>query len=690
MTPRQIVALIRLLLVMVAIGTPLIFWRGSSDPFDLVKATWIGVLGSALLLSLLALLAVGVRPSLPRSVLGAWIFFAVALLIATASSMAPLQSTLGQNFRHTGLITLAVSLMVALAIPIAFNGSEQLIFSRMLFVPASGVLLYGLLQEIGSDPFLWSSSAFGKFVFGTMGNPNTAAGFVAVVSPVAAWTMLRAGNSTAVRVSAGAVFGLSIGMLGAFQSFQGYVALSFAAVYIAIWAWNNGRAAGQWFVGVGTASALFFALTQEGTQTLWVLVLILTAVFAAVGWRAAAISQFRLPTVFTKFRKLLIFFGIVSTGTLGLFAGPQAIALFRRELAQSMIERGDFYRTAWTVFRQYPIFGSGLETFGHVYTLYRPASHAIVLEASRSTSVHSVQLGMFANGGLFLGLSYLAVVATVILVGVKALRRDVHAGSGLLLAVVIAYISYQVQSSVSVEHVALHLLHFTLAGMVLTLSQSSDLNGLSVMRAKSTSRRGRGPSLPNALVVTGLLVWVAMSFFVIARPLRASVASLAAVEAAGVTGDTDTALNKLNRAIELAPWEGRWWSQRAQVKQFTGDLQGAADDASVAASRLRYGADSTAMLARIVFEDGRLRIAQEDFAVADLRLQRTLEIVRRGAANDPFAPVLQRDSAELLAEVAESYRVIGDGEQARFLAQEALTYDPTNSRADRLLNQLNP
>jgi O-antigen ligase len=687
MTSRQITSLLRFLVIIVVAGTPLIFWRASGDAFDVVKATWLGCGALAIGVGLLMLFSVGHRRIAPRMGLIATGVFTLGLLITSATSMAPIQSLIGQNLRYTGLVTLFGAILVMLAISSAFNEKQLFTLAWTLVIAACGVALYGFLQEIERDPFAWSSGAFGKFVFGTMGNPNTGSGYVAVLAPVTAWLMLSRHHSGRMRALGGVAFGLSLGMLAAFQALQGYVAFGFGAVYIGFWAWQGGRSFGQWLIVLGTALALMVALSQEGTSTIWILVIGYGAVFALIGWHVPAISEFRLPRMFGRSKTPLLGTGVVAGALIGIFAGPKGFDLLRRELAASMAERGDFYRAAWAVFRDHPIFGSGLETFGLVFPFYRPASHAILLESSRSTSVHSVQLGMFANGGLVLGLSYLALVASVIFLGVRALRKDVHTGSGLLMAVMIAYIGYQVQSSVSVEHVALHLLHFTLAGMIFAFALSTVAAPSRSQQKDHRNRTGRrrNPKVPLVVVVAGTVAWLFASFFVIARPLRASVAALSAVAATELLGDVDTGLRESDRAVNLAPWEGVWWFQRAKLKDFTGDSAGAADDASRAASELGYVLGSTGALARLVLADGRILVDLNDPVGAEPRLQRALEIVRIGAAKDPNAPRVQAETAEVIMEVAEVYFAIGDRESALGLAGEALTYDSSNEAARLLL-----
>jgi hypothetical protein len=121
-------------------------------------------------------------------------------------------------------------LLVMVSISATFDQKKLIGLGQILVVTAAGVAFCGFLQQSGTDPFQGTSESFGKFVFGTMGNPNTGTAFVSVVSPLTAWAMLRRQHPLWIRVVSGAVFGLAMGMMPAFMSFQGYVAFGFAVV----------------------------------------------------------------------------------------------------------------------------------------------------------------------------------------------------------------------------------------------------------------------------------------------------------------------------------------------------------------------------------------------------------------------------------------------------------------------------
>jgi O-antigen ligase len=690
MTATQIRSSLRWLVIATVMIVPLVFWRSVADAFDLVKGTILALFGLAILLTLGMLAALERRHIAAKPTLIIAGVFSAAAIISTVTSMDPLQSVIGQYQRYTGLVTLLASVLVLISISASFDQKRLIGLGQVLVITASGVALYGFLQQAGADPFQWTSESFGKFVFGTMGNPNTGTAFVSVVSPITAWAMLRKAHPSAVRIVAGGLFGVAMGIMPAFQSFQGYVAFGFAVVYLAVNAWWNGRTLGQWLMVVFTAAALVIAILQEGLSWLAGLIVIYAAVFAALAAFADQIAAIRLPESLVKFRSAMLgALGAVVLLGAALF-GRRLYDFVEREFAGSLVERGDFYRAGWAIFKDYPIFGSGLETYGHLFTNYRPIGHAVNLEGSRTSSVHSMHLGMFSNGGLILGLAYLALIAVVIWAVVRGLRRDRQMGSGLLLAAGCAYLGFQFQSSVSVEHVGLHLLHFTLAGLILAMVFPV-LETTTVVNRGGKRKYGkntRATVMPAPVLIGSLLVWLLISGFVTLRPIRGATASFEGVRAATQLNDVPAGIAHLDRGLKAAPWEGLWWVQRAEMRAFNEDLAGAAADAAEAARKLRYKPGSAVSLARIVTRHAEALINAGERADGLTVLEESLDIARRGAVNDPFAPQVQTNTANFFSGVAGVYAQLGEEQRARDLIAEALTYDASNAAAAELLNSL--
>jgi O-antigen ligase len=673
MTAVQIRSLLRTLVYITVVAVPLFFWRSVADAFDLIKGTTLGFISLFTLGALILLALVDRKQMASKPIWIATGIFTGAAIIATVTSMDPVQSIVGQYQRYTGLVTLIGGVLVVLAIAAAFSERQIITLGQVMVATAGAVVFYTFLQESENDPFLWTSESFGKFVFGTLGNPNTGAGFTAVSLPLAAWSMLRNQHSSYVRALSGLVFGGILGAQAAYNSFQGPVAATATIIYLVAWAWWNGRTLGTWLIAGFGALAIPVITTRVGlTWTTWLLIGTAVA-FALVGWYSPSIVRVKLPETLYRIRWVLAGMSGLVILAGAMLLGPRVVRLLQSEVSDGMVERGDFWRTGVAIWQENPIFGSGIETFGHLFTAYRPENHAVNLESSRTSSVHSVHLGMFSNGGLILGVAYLAFIGIVLWALWRGLRADRHKASGLLLAAGAAFIAAQLQSSVSVEHVALNTLHFTLAGIVLALGAPIPPRVLAEGETPVKRRKARRlPTVPTGLVASIMVMALLLNVFVVLRPVRAAMASFTGVRAATQLQDIAGGIKDLSDAVSRAPWEGLYWVQRAEMKAFAGDTAGAAADASEAASRLRYKPGSTGALANIIMNHADQLVANGDAAGATSEYLRAIEVAERGAENDPLAIGVQNASAGVYVRAARALFNIGETETATDSIEDAL------------------
>lgn len=639
----------------IAAIVPIVFWRSVTDSFDLTKGTVLNIFGTFLL----GAFVLGIVLAGPKAVAKpVWIAvgaFAAGTLVSTVTSMSPIVSIVGQSQRYTGLATIFSGLLVTLAVVAFFNTRQLVLLVQVMVGTAIIVALYTLIQESGNDPFEWFSESFGKFVFSTLGNPNTGAAYTAVTLPVVAWAMLRKDHHVAIRITAGAVFGAALGSLAVFQSFQGPVAAVVTIVYLVAWAWLNGRTTGSWLIAGFMSLAIPVMSTRTGGTTQ---ILLLAVVFGALAYGVPYIQKLTLPEgIYAKRKPMAAAAGVVIIAALAV-VGPSAAGFIKDEVEGGMNERGDFYRAALDVFQDNPVVGSGLESFGFVYAEYRPASHAVTLEGSRTSSVHSVPLGMFSNGGIILGLTYLGFVIFTGYSLVRALRKDINAGSGALLGAGTAWLAYQVQSIVSVEHVALFTLHFTLAGIVLAFAWPNGWEAATTVVKRGRNRKPAYKTMP-AVAVGGVgLVAVVAVAMVITRPMQAARASYLGLGAAYSSQDGNTALEELTNATDKAPWEALYHIQRAEILQGFQRLEDAAAEAKIAAEKSFYNPGITPQLAQLIASSGDTETA--------------LFLVREASRRDPFAPGVQAAAAKLMVQVGAITKSTGDAAAAQALYDEAL------------------
>lgn len=550
-------------LAAVALWSPLI------DPFMLPKITVV-VVGAVVLLALAAGRAVWQgRVTLPSGA-PVWLaaVLAAALVAATVTAENVPLAVIGQHRRYAGLLSYLAYLAIFLvSVRLYADGKvRRLVIATLLAL--AGVTGYGMLQILGLDPYAWQTSL--EPVFSTMGNTNFAAGYIAMACPVVAAVALLPGWPSAVRHAAGALLSLSVGYLWVTRASQGPVALAagLGVVALAWWSLQQQQQSGS---------------TRSGRPT-----------------RPQLIGGSALAAV------VLV--------ALGIRLAPDVV--------ESSSERVQFWQAALGIFADHPLLGTGLDSFGDHFRHYRPAAHAVLLEFAGSDSTHNLPLGMLANGGILLALTYLAFVGYtgwVLVRGLRSLpaeRLTALAGFGGMWA------AYQVQSLVSVDLPPLTFLHFLSAGVIIALSRPPHLV-TAALPGVGASTGWRAVALVGVLTAGLLAAWAGT------LPLRADLAA-----GQGSHAHDGEAVPDLQRAVELAPWEPEYHLRLAQAYEEAGQ-QSSGAEAWIKAAQLRRGSSGLALTAAEVSRE------QGDVAAADSWVA---EALRR----DPRNPAVLERAADLM------------------------------------------
>lgn len=658
MTGQQLTATMRGLVIALLVLMPIIFWRGILEAFDLTKATVLWTLGPILLGAVvLHLLLTGIR-TVPKEVMVVAATISLGATVATITSISPIMSLIGQYGRYTGLVGLLLCVVAFIATSLSFESRDVLRLAQILTVAMVPVGVYAAVQVTGNDPFAWGSGAFSVFTMSTLGNPNFGAAFVAMVLPLITLTMTRADAHLVVRVLGGAVFGLAVACLSVFASFQGPVAVLSTVLFLIMLAWWHGWTLGGWTVVVLLSTQILIVPAFDPSGWMMLTSAVLGAALMAVFDRLASVHA---PASVQRHRIPIIGAAGLSFAVVVAVGAGRAVRYVQEGWRSGFLERGDFYRAAWTIFKENPITGSGLETYGIRFPEVRPASHAIAREASLSSSAHSVPLGMFANGGVILGVAYLLVVGVVAWVLVRCLRSTPRGERHIIGAVGSAWLAYQIQSLVSVENVTIFVFHFVLAGLIMALANE---RGLLHVAAKPLQR---GPKLrprtsPIPLVIGVGLVSFLVSAVLMTRPIRAAYSAQTATLAVVQRGDGDAGLRGFTSAIDLAPWEPQYRIRLAELYQGAGLLDAAIAQAQEAAERANGSPVLMATLAELVAKAGNDALS--------------LEYMDEATAHDPFAPNLHERAATRYVEAGANAAASGDKDLARSRFERALELVP--------------
>lgn len=601
---------------------PSLFWRGLADSFDLTKGSLVWFTG-------LLLLALGIiDPKIEyfrhtnRLQAGIWIGFVASLLIVFFASPEWQVSLFGQYQRYTGVATLLSCLILAVFIASADRRHVEWLFPTAICVGLAICVSYTWFQKWGIDPFEWQANSFGRLVFGTLGNPNTSSAYVAgsalLLLPIVfdrnQKVLSRAFASFGLMASA-----LTVPVFNSFQSILGLI------------------------VGL-IAFGLFEGLRQGWVLAMTRLLVVAVALAAslkewpagvALGFLVAGITIMVLTpileqSILTVVTKLRFLFVSMLVGAIALTALVQGSWILNG-VKDGMYERSAFYRSGLRAFTENPILGSGLESFGRIFSRNRPVWHAEVLEGSLTSSIHSVPLGMLVSGGVLLASTFVLWIG---LISVQAFR-NARAGSSCDSAFAASWTAINLMFLVSVEHVALYLLFFSISGLILGRSVALDEGGSIVSRARR-ARRIRKSRIRGSQIVLGLSCFLLL--IPLSIPFRADRHALTGLEILSSGRNTRVAYTELVEASRLASWEGTYFSQRAQVASFI-DPALSAQDSILAAEKNSYASSYAVFWALNAANGG--------------RIEEAVEILERALVRDPYAPRFRANALELVSQLGD-------------------------------------
>jgi hypothetical protein len=348
----------------------------------------------------------------------AWLPFAVVLgyLISAVVNGQGLASLyLGGYQRNFGVAT-----WLALAIVFLIGAQGEVKVRGYLDWVLPGVLVaglgYGLVQFLDKDPLPWTNPY--SAVSLTLGNPNFA----------------------------GAFFGILI--IIAFSCIfvdKGVIQKSFGALLF--------------------ATTVFISLKTNSLQSPLLIVagIVVFTLLVNLGSK----SGLRRVAKISSGGVL----GAAVVGVVVLFAGSGSLLATAREklfFQGSVAQRLDYWRTGFEIWKDNPIFGVGTDQFQRYAALYRTPEQVkrdgVFVIPDKS---HNVLIDHFANGGLVVGLIWVAFVISVFYMLVKALRinESVQVRRDLALLGTM-WSTYVLQALISPDQIVLSLIGYSSAGLI--------------------------------------------------------------------------------------------------------------------------------------------------------------------------------------------------------------------------------
>lgn len=381
----------------------------SYDPINIPKFMMLCIFSFGFLGYLISRKKETIKSNSPKLLINLGMFLILISVNLIFNNENFVERIFGSSGRLTGYLTYSSLVIVTIYASQISNLQAIKNVQKALIVAACVSAFYGLFQYIGNDPFDWINPYSPVFAF--LGNPNFLASFLGITSVLLFALLFNRKTKIIWRLT----------FLALLLSFAIIIALTKSQ---------------QGYLVIATGGSVVFLIFAK---------------------------KIRINKVY----KLLISSGFLIAGLSGLLGllnrGPLADYLYKTSISS----RGDYWRAAWRMTLNNPIFGVGLDGYRDYYRISRD-----FVAISRfgpeevSDSAHNIFLEFSSTGGFPLLICYVSFVIVTIMSIIKIVK--VHDSTDpVIVGLIGAWIGYTVQSFISINQIALATCGWILSGLII-------------------------------------------------------------------------------------------------------------------------------------------------------------------------------------------------------------------------------
>lgn len=357
----------------------------------------------------------------------------------------------GESLRQLGVLTYVGFTLYMAATYKYFKYESKKFLNIWILILGQFYAVYGILQFTGNDPFNWVNQY--NPIIGTLGNPNYSAALMAILATL----------------NFSFIFDKEISKL-----FRSVSVVNSTLLFVVI----NLTNARQGLLSV-SAGIFIYAVIR---------VYKLNKIIGITG-----IVTFLLGTGF-------VVAGILQSGPLEKFLYKPSVTL-----------RGYYWNAGIEMFKGNVLTGVGIDRYGANFKKYIdpnfPLNYGYEL---MSNNAHNVPIQFFATGGLFLGTCYLLIMLSILYYAVIGFRKLNGAQFNLLAGIFAAWVSFQLQSFVSIDNIGLTIWGWILGGAIVALAKPHVYQNASVGIGKNLQHVQKKTISTLRPVATGILLIIGM------------------------------------------------------------------------------------------------------------------------------------------------------------------------------------
>lgn len=351
-------------------------------------------------------------------------------LLSVLASQNKLISILGETQRKNGFATYISLSIIMLAASQYINLVNIKQFTRYVVFLSIILSIYGFLQYNGKDFVKWNNPY--NSVIGTAGNPNFSSAIYAILCAYLFTYVINLEKDSR------------------FHKKAFFIILVFLVFLNII---NTGSRQGLLALAAGISVSLIIKSYQFHR----------------------AVGNF-------------VTFVVISISILSIFGmlkiGPMQNLLYK----DSVSVRGFYWRTGFSMLKNNLLTGVGLDNYGSFFNLYRSVDYPIRYGFEvTSSNAHNVFIQQFATGGLFYGTIYIFLTIFVLIAGIKSIQLAPAENKGTVTILLAAWVTFQAQSFVSIDNIAISVLGWLLGGSMVGIYSrlNKDSSNISIIKTNS-------------------------------------------------------------------------------------------------------------------------------------------------------------------------------------------------------------
>lgn len=397
----------------------LFFSTNAKDPFNTPKLIALLVIAGWLFGHIVKLLRGESKPLKSSQFYGTIIvsIFLFFMSISALLSDSEMIAIIGDTSRRNGLLSYVGLAVIFVFTMLVINFKYSIRLYKVAIINGLILGVYGLLQTFGKDFVTWNNPY--NSLIGTLGNPNFTSAMFAMFAMLALAAFSLKDVTQLYKILAITVFVVSILCIYRSNSRQGLVSLGFAL--------------------------MFYVSTRLYLQR------------KLIGIVSAAISI------------VIAIFCILGM----LQIGPLNSLLYKA----SVSIRGYYWRAAIEMLKNNPLTGVGIDSYGYYFRELRdlnyPKNYGFEITSSNA---HNVFLQFFSTGGVFLGITYIALTVFIFSAGIIGLKNSIGDERFIQLGLLSGWLAYQASSFISIDNIGITVWNWLLGGSILGLSGMNSRN----------------------------------------------------------------------------------------------------------------------------------------------------------------------------------------------------------------------